>query len=259
MVLFLKDMNGRLTVAKDYGDIQVSLGEMDTIRGCVVDKFTFELIEHESNGYCYRTHTTLTSKFDKSVAYAECIISEYRHGNLVIVSPFWEITSVANELSIYLLIKHKIITIHASLCLYKSVGVIFVGSRNSGKSTYAKLFNEQFSDSFLICDNYIHFNSDFTSVSTPMWDIKAINGEQRPWANFEHLVVVNLDQNRKINCFSDVLPFAIGMGFSQETTCIVFDKLFCLSHHHKKRISILQSDYHNYQSISGQLDEILKG
>lgn len=175
----------------------------------------------------YKSTSYITNIFNCNKLYATTVNSKKQGAYLTIYAPFMELTSVANELAIYLLLEYHVLTLHAVGCLLEDKLIMFLGKSNSGKSTSAMLFKQMIPEAHILSDDFlcIRKSNNGLEFSVPIWDILADCSSQKLWRHAKSTFIVDLSDAHSTERFSDLANFAIGMDFCSDIAFSIYKEL----------------------------------
>jgi len=240
---------------EDHGNsnMRIDFGVHATPVGCTVNSFQF--IEDYPSLH-YNTNATLINKFNPAISYDYVVTSAYNNQKLCITTPFVELNSIANELAMYQLYKNNILTLISATCLVGDTGVLFVGSRFSGKSTVAVKFCEALQGCKLLSDNYVHIKSSFAGLACTMWDT-SFSKDILSWHDIKKLIIVDLSSGSSIAKPNDIMQYAICMGFAPVITFKVLDWFDAVTNSISPEITIAKGFYRNSDATISKLISLL--
>ena len=115
--------DGRLFSTSGQAEITIIHSDAANYRGTSFANMDFTCSEDMLN---YMSVTHVSNVHSRGQIIPETIISQRQGHQVRILSPFVELESVGNEIAIYTLLEHHILTIDAVACLYYST---LIGSR----------------------------------------------------------------------------------------------------------------------------------
>lgn len=182
-------------------------------------------IDFIDNNNGYETRSKITSILEKHSKLDEGIYSIYDGENLKISSSYRGIDTVGNEISIFLLLKYGIITLHASSILCNDIAVLMCGKSNSGKSTMAMDVVQKNSKALQISDDHVHIvriDENFY-ITPPIWDLKySINNK---WYKCRELNIFKLDSHDEKFDIIDLLKSIVLFSYMPCTDELILDSL----------------------------------
>lgn len=192
--------DGRLFSTSGQAEITIIHSDAANYRGTSFANMDFTCSEDMLN---YMSVTHVSNVHSRGQIIPETIISQRQGHQVRILSPFVELESVGNEIAIYTLLEHHILTIDAVACLYYSTLILFLGKSNSGKSTSARLIKLHFPEIRIMSDDFVCFrkNKSVLEFSVPIWDILSDCSIQEPWHSIESVILVDLNRDYKIHSF----------------------------------------------------------
>lgn len=243
--------DGRLFSTSGQAEITIIHSDAANYRGTSFANMDFTCSEDMLN---YMSVTHVSNVHSRGQIIPETIISQRQGHQVRILSPFVELESVGNEIAIYTLLEHHILTIDAVAFLYYSTLILFLGKSNSGKSTSARLIKLHFPEIRIMSDDFVCFrkNKSVLEFSVPIWDILSDCSIQEPWHSIESVILVDLNRDYKIHSFFDLINYTIGTSFSAEVSFQIYknykaiDQL-CFNS------TILSAKYQDFYSVSEKI------
>lgn len=248
--------DGRLVAVSDGGEITIIHQNTMDYRGRLFSRMQYRMLSEQD----YESITTITSVSNHKKACGEFIVSQKQGKHVNISTPFSELESVGNEISLYMLHEYNVLTMRAVACINKETLVLFLGKSNSGKSTAAHFLKMQYTPVKLLSDDFICLRVDQSSIqcSVPVWDSFSDYPDQSIWETVCSVILVDLNKDTIISQPKDIAYYSIGGGFSPEISIDIFalvDKLLGAN----CRWTVFPGEYQNAYSVIDKITKILKG
>jgi hypothetical protein len=162
----------------------------------------------------YSSHTTIDNKGE-----LVSIKSVFSHNNIRIDSPFDELVSLGNDLSLFALLYDNSLTIRASSFVFNNVLYIICGQSNQGKSTFLKEMKKNHPDIIPISDDHLVLKREDNIIAciTPIWDEIFAENHEKTYVNEITFLILD-DTLMDKPCLVDILPHLIGYGFNGIST-----------------------------------------
>ncbi|MBB6630324.1 hypothetical protein [Clostridium algidicarnis] len=207
-------------------------------------------------GERYNTKCQLANLQNPCTVYAETIKSkELDDSHLVIDSPYIDLISIANELSIYLLKTSNILTIHASCFMNEDICYMFLGRSNSGKSESAKKISEMFTSGKIVGDDHVHINVTDSSLSvfSPIWDAEDQSKEINKWYAVSKINFICLDKI-KMNGLLDLRRFCVAYSYHEFIDNFIYTCINQMYSLLEGNITIYNCKYQSWESVKAILN-----
>ena len=243
--------DGRLFLSEDNTEITIFHAKIGIYRGTVLTSVKFICSRDRVN---FESCTCVGNIHSPNTVLPYCITSKKIGNTIEIRTPFVELESVGNEIAIYMLFQHKILTIAAVACLYHTTLVMFLGKSNSGKTTSARLLKIHIPEIQILSDDYVclRCNGSNIEASVPIWDILSNCDVQAPWKSIEKIILVDLNKGKKLTSFVDLIKYSIGTGFSSDIAFEAFQELYKMNSIFPP-VKILHGNYQDFYSIDSEI------
>lgn len=239
--------DGKLISTSDEAEITILHSDTANYRGASFAHMDFTSSEDMLN---YTSVTHVSNVRNQKQILSEPIISRKQGHKVEILTPFIELESVGNEIALYMLLEHNILTLDAVACLYHRILILFLGKSNSGKTTSARLLKLRFPEIRIMSDDFVCFRKCESELefSVPIWDILSDCSVQAPWQSVDSIILVDLNKDYKIEDFSDLINYTIGTTFSSEIAFQIYKNLKAIDNLRFKT-AILSAKYQDFYSV----------